>query len=242
MRHFDDLISLGPSCGVKYQIALNGFRRDQPDIMRGHFRAVHATHKHLYRRGSSTHFFDWLVSPFPSVVRLIDRDFAGAFQRRNLEVTGDRNIVLDRSSGLFYYHAFERHGDKLSEREVDLQYPKQRAKHRHCREKLRALLRSDARVLYVVGLSPQQSLVDVQPWHEVLKRHHPRHRYVLLCVRSSWSREVVRQSIVVRHEGRRELLCDITAVNEKPALDSWQFNDGPWQQLLDRFDWRAPAQ
>lgn len=238
LRPFDELVSLGRSCGVKYQIALNGFRRDQPGIMPAHFSSVRLTHKHLYPRGSSGQLFDWLVTPFSSVTRLIDSDFAQLFERRNLEITGDGNVVRDRVSGLLHYHEFRRTGIRLTAQDIDRQYPSQRARLMHYRDKFRSMLNGSARILYVALLAPDQRLIDVEPFHSVLNARHPRHRYMLLCVRQSPAAPL--RPPRIERCGARQLICELTTDNRKPAIDEWQFDDGPWQALLDQFAWKPP--
>jgi hypothetical protein len=238
MRRFDHFISLGRTCGTKYQIALNGFRRDRPsgslaDFDRHlHSRAATATQV----RGRSSHFFDWFVTPFPSAVRLIATGFAHVCERRNLVITGNGNVVHDRGCDVYYYHEFQRSGAVLTERELDAQYAQQRAKLMHYRQKFQKLLRSDARVLYVVGLPVKHRLDVLEKFHEAMAAQHPRHRYVLLCVRHSSAQRVRRRPLLL-HSGRRQIVWDVTSDIDKPPADQWSFNDGPWQEVLDGYGW-----
>ncbi len=238
MRRFDHFISLGGTCGAKYQIGLNGFRRDRPAGAIDEYEDLLYGRKTADIRGRSTHFFDWIVSPFPSVVRLIATRFECVFERENLEITGQGSVVRDRAFDLRFFHDFHGAGPVLTPRELNAQYRHQRSKFMYYRDKFLKLLRSDERVLYVVSLPPRYRLAELASFHEALAAHHPRHRYVLLAVRHSRAAALQTRLTRLRRETRREIVCEVTTASPKPARDRWSFNDAAWQSVLNRYGWR----
>lgn len=237
MLRFDEFVSLGGSCGTKYQIELNGFRRDHPAGSVDEFQQLLYSRQAPSLRGRSRHFFDWIVTPLSSMVRLVATDFRGVFQRKNLVITGRRAVVRDRVLGLSFMHDFQAAGPVLTEAELGRQFKFQRERYLYFRDKFLALARSDKRVMYLIAVSPTTPFFALTGFHDVMTARHPRHRYVLVAVRPSGAPDVAQDRVIIRKRTRREIRCEIHDTVDKPAGEAWSFDDTAWQCLLDRFDW-----
>lgn len=79
-RKFDKVLSLGRACDTAFQI-------------RRHFKQREA------------YPFDWLVTPYPALINLLERDFSGFLLDENLQADG--KYVVDKGSGIAMMHDFE---------------------------------------------------------------------------------------------------------------------------------------
>jgi hypothetical protein len=87
-RRYDKVISIGSNCEVAWNIR-NYLNVDQ------------------------AYPFDWWMTPFNSLIELLDQRFTGLFVARNIHVPPDRGTVVDRHYNLMYHHDFERDADGL---------------------------------------------------------------------------------------------------------------------------------
>ena len=98
MKKFSNVVSLGFSCYVAKDLERMGYRQ-------------------------SSYPFDWVISSFPDVVRLIENGFEENLKLENMEQDAVHgNCYHDRGTGLDYYHDFfpdagtiqQQHDDVLS--------------------------------------------------------------------------------------------------------------------------------
>lgn len=230
-------VSLGNDCRVKYQIALQRSRAEDPHQTVSDFnRRLYAASRS--RDDPGTFFFDWLVTPITAVISCLDEDFGGVFELDDLELmpTGS---VRNRRNGIVFQHNFSKGPDgKVAPDTIGREYDAQRSKVAYLADKNRRLLQGGDRVIYLrVGASDEQ----IKDLAEVIRRRHPGHLFTIVLVR------------MVEGEGRRfEPVCDSVlayAMNnriEKPKDAHWQGDDARWAwffaDLQDRLTERDPIQ
>jgi len=87
-RRYHKIVSIGSNCEVTWNIR-NYFGVDR------------------------AYPFDWWMTPFNSMIQLLDNQFDGLFDGRNIYVPPDRKTVVDKRYNLMYHHDFERDADGL---------------------------------------------------------------------------------------------------------------------------------
>lgn len=80
------LVSLGQACEVGFQIRLHTSKTDSD-------------------------FFDWLITPFDSLMISLDNRFSGLLNSDDLYLQEDRNFVNNRVTGIQYGHVFARNAN-----------------------------------------------------------------------------------------------------------------------------------
>ena len=99
--------------------------------------------------GQQTAFpFDWAISPFAVVTRLLRTDFCGAFLYPGLQIIEDGQVVLDKSTGMAYRHAFSRDQDtgRITRAILEREYASQYEKHLFLLERWRSVVRTEPTV------------------------------------------------------------------------------------------------
>lgn len=87
-RRYHNVVSIGSNCEVTWNIR-NYFNVDR------------------------AYPFDWWMTPFKSMIELLDNRFSGLFKARNIYVPPDRKTVIDKRYNLMYHHDFQRDADGL---------------------------------------------------------------------------------------------------------------------------------
>ena len=85
--------------------------------------------------------FDWVISNFKDVIRLIDNRFAGIFQEVEQDAMHD-NVYHDRQTGLDHYHDF--FPNKSIEEQRRKSPKRKRSRRKSQRKKSRACLKRRA--------------------------------------------------------------------------------------------------
>lgn len=127
---FQQVIGLGQNCRAKFRI------------------------KQVFGRAISKRgVFDWQITPTDAVIEYIRCDFAGMFEREDLEIRD--GIVINRRLGTKHNHEFPK---DLHEEALDALYPMARQKHDAWCAVTKAALRSNLSALVVLGMpvSPAQ--------------------------------------------------------------------------------------
>jgi hypothetical protein len=87
-RRYDRVVSIGSNCEVTWNI-------------RNHFKVDRA------------YPFDWWMTPFNTMIELLENRFTGLFESTNIHVPPDRKTVVDKRYNLMYHHDFHRDADGL---------------------------------------------------------------------------------------------------------------------------------
>jgi hypothetical protein len=109
-------------------------------------------------------FFDNLVIPIESTIRLLDEDFSRILTLRNLSIGmwEGNDSVFDKSHNIFFHHYFHKHGEektisrdgrlhrRIDEEDIPLFLPSVMAQFEYLAEKMRMILRSPHRKFLVV--------------------------------------------------------------------------------------------
>lgn len=229
---FDAMVSLGKGCRPAYQIARSHLRRSAPELTLDQInRAVWRRERTAFPRGAF--FFDWLITPFPALIRCIAEDFAGVFDRSALAVA-EHGLVANRDE-IVFFHAFPKGADGRVEPEsLDALYPKLRAKFDHLAAKTLRVFMGRRRVLYIrAGADPREAGLIAN----AIARRHPRHRFHVL----QFVETAAPKGFLVR--GRRASVVEVDSRVDKPREREWQGNDEAWGAILDRIriDGREPG-
>jgi hypothetical protein len=190
------IVSLGEQCKTAYQI-----RRITGDNNSG--------------------VFDWLVTPFDSLITLIETDFAGFFDLANLQPRSTGRGVTDTSTEVEFHHHFP-HDDagQTIEAEIGPQYPKQRQKFDYLQSKWRELAYADSLLFVRSGVYPLQG---PQRLYQSLQKRFPRAHVRLLMVSQHDPQED-------GHEGNI-ILCTVkNDVGHAP--NGWRGRDEGWDSVL----------
>lgn len=107
------LISLGRACEVGYQIKLHTQKTDGD-------------------------FFDWLITPFDSLITALDRNLENLLNPGDLYLQEDKNFVNNRITGIQYGHVFLRDEAHLIPENFLEDLPRVQQKFEHFRAKFLA--------------------------------------------------------------------------------------------------------
>lgn len=188
------------------------------------------------------HVFDWHLSSHEALTHLLRTDFAGFFDRENLVVTEDRRYVRYEPSGLRVRHLFRPDRDGLMRPElVDQDYPELRARAEHLLERWRATTRSARAVLYVrrdpYDAFTAEQLVELR---DVLRDHHPGHRFALL-----WARDAALPDVAALDGEVAELADGLYMAGvpvPQPRAVHWQGDDAAWDRLFPKLAQLRPLE
>lgn len=81
-------------------------------------------------RNKSASYFDWLGTPLPGLLAILQRGFEGCFEREDLHISPDRTTVHHRQFGLSYRHLFSRlpNTELIDPEALDSEYEEKREK------------------------------------------------------------------------------------------------------------------
>lgn len=163
-KHYDGIVSLGYDCASVHFINFWLARQKNPEIQYDY-----STWEHTSNRPHGGSFlFDWLTTPIDGVLKLFKENFRGFFVRKNLEIV-ERDLdnylcICDKFFGVKCYHypGLDMHykntrgGRRYAERKLHKHCEHQRRKYNYLTNKMRNLLESDLRVLFVLSIVPNQ--------------------------------------------------------------------------------------
>lgn len=122
-RLFQQIVSLGPNCRPKY-----------------HIQRYYG--KHTAKRG----VFDWQITSGAALIRYLQSDFRGMFEREDLSIT-DKGVVVNRRIGTMHHHEFP--SEHADEKTLDTHYATARRNHDTWCATTRSLLTNQAPTLFV---------------------------------------------------------------------------------------------
>lgn len=173
--------------------------------------------------GRAHHFFDWLVTPYAALVRLLETDFAAVFERANLSIEQDGHTVRDAATDILFHHAFSRDADdRIRPETLDAEYPAARAKALHLLGRFRALAESGAPAVLVRldwGAAPEIAAV-----RDLLRRRWPNHGFTLAWVQREIPDPGVELPCVIR--------CQAAAA--PPGPNDWAGLPEEWDRVFAR--------
>ena len=102
-------------------------------------------------RNAAASYFDWLGTPLPGLLQVLEQGFAGCFEREDLEISADQSTVLHKRFGMSYRHLFSRlPGTELVDSTaLDREYNEKRAKMDALAQRWVEMMRGDERLLFV---------------------------------------------------------------------------------------------
>jgi hypothetical protein len=222
---FKDVISVGTSCATKYQIGLKMFKSQFPGRSDDEYRhVVHAAGSKPDFLG--TNVFDWKITPSYAVALQLESGFHGSFERDDLAVMPDGH-VHNTKIGTALPHDFHAGTEgRLTERDLDDQYPEALRKHSYLVKKFLNRLNQPGPYLYVLRDFPDASIVDRIVSCLGASKGHDFH-LLLLGVGESGNYAAISDRI---HTG--SLPVEI----RKPPQYHWEGDDENWDAILGRFE------
>lgn len=226
-----EIISLGYACEAKYQISRHLYFRQHPDGAEEDFRRMLMGRDHG-QRAFERHVFDWQITPFEAVIRYLESDFKGVFERADFAVNGSGEVEHWRLKTR-HPHDFLPMDGVLDARAIDLQYEAARSKFEHLAAKFRTLLQSEAPQLFV--FKQIRIYDDAVRLLELLGGDRP-------------GRDV--KLLFVDYDGQDQMLDAlegrvfrgwVPAQADKPADRQWEGDDARWDGILRPFDLRLPG-
>ncbi|MEE1752021.1 papain-like cysteine peptidase [Streptomyces sp. SP18CS02] len=190
----------------------------------------HCESTHQIRRFTGdhrAHFFDWLDLELASVIEAVDADFRNVLRPGLSEPFDDGTCVLDRGSDIRFFHEFHAHADggRLTRSDVERQLSSVQAKFAHLATRWRAMVASDAHVLYIHhDAFDEADAADLRRLRASLAAQRPGHRFGILWVR--------RTPPSPREAG--SLPDGVTWATTPLVPDRWQGDDGAWDRVLTR--------
>jgi hypothetical protein len=143
---------------------------------------------------SAANMFDWWITPGGALVRLIEQDFEGLFDRDNLAMVGDCKSVANLRYGILHHHDFPRNDEEDRVVEVaDERLERNREKFAYLKRRWDALEENETPVLFVrYGWLMGESLLDGIPANgtdrgpaglmDALDRRFPKLEYRILLI------------------------------------------------------------
>ncbi len=218
-----EAISLGETCSVKFQITRHLYLAAHPQ---GDVDAVReALNTHRAGQVFTRHLFDWQITPAEAVADYLEADFAGVFERADLAVSPDWEVIHRR---LHTRHPHDFHASDpaagLTTADLDAQYAAARGRFEHLAERFRHLLRRPGRFLYVLSRWP-----DAHTAGRILASlsRASGHEATLLCA------EVAGRAIDPA-AGPHLLSATLPARIDKPEPRQWEGDDAGWEAIFAR--------
>ena len=87
-RQYQKIVSLGSNCEITWNI-------------RSYFGIEEA------------YPFDWWMTPYHSLLKILDNNFEGLFDEQNIRIATDKLTVVDKKYNILYHHDFERDEEGL---------------------------------------------------------------------------------------------------------------------------------
>lgn len=157
---YDNYVSLGSNCEPAFQ-----FRR-----LWGH---------------DVSGFFNWMVTPLPALIGVIDADFQGLFERDKLEPVHEHTMVRDTRFGVIFHSPFHgRIGTTFDGPDFDRLHDVFLAKLAYLAAKFRANALSGAETLYVLKTDLPDARAQAARLRDLLLARYPGHRFDLLVLQS----------------------------------------------------------
>lgn len=161
---YDNYVSLGRNCEVAFQ-----FRR-------------------LLGKDVA-YYFNWLWTPLGSLIRILDNDFAGAFEKDQLEAMRG-GMVLDHAYGIRYHSPFWKElGTDLSGARFHELHAQAMGKIDLFKHRFRSLAQSPNKVLYFITTTEPDAREKAAEVRTVLAARYPRHDFQVLVLMTEDKRE-----------------------------------------------------
>lgn len=161
---YDNYVSLGRNCEVAFQ-----FRR-------------------LLGKDVA-YYFNWLWTPLNSLVHIINNDFAGVFEKDQLEAT-QGGMVLDRAYGIKYHSPFWKElGTDLSGARFHELHAQAMSKIELFKHRFRTLGQSPKKVLYFITTAELDARERAAEVRDILAARYPRHDFRVLVLMTEDRRE-----------------------------------------------------
>lgn len=139
-------VSLGFACETKYQLSRHIYFRQHPDGDESDFRRMLMANDYG-QRVFERHIFDWQITPFEALIRYLESDFQGVFERDDLAAA--EGEVEHRTLRTRHPHDFHALDGVLDARAIDAQYAAARSKFDYLAQKFRRLMADETPKLYV---------------------------------------------------------------------------------------------
>jgi len=195
----DRIVSIGDDCSAAYQI-----RR--------------------YTGIDTPLIFDWLGSPPKVLTQLIEGDFAGFFERRNLVISDLRDTVTDTGCGAVHPHAFSHDGQNgITEAIIDAEYGSVRRRYDWLIDQWRMLGDNACLGFVRTARGNGESATELL---DSLSRRFPASEIFLLLFRRGLAHDVTISGNV--------MIYDVSH-DAGPAPNYWQGDDSNWDDALARF-------
>jgi hypothetical protein len=165
-------------------------------------------------------YFNWLFTPLPSLVAILDNNFKDTFLKENLEPNPNYTMVKDTLYGNSYHSPFyKKIGTAFSGEEFDALYEEEYSKVMYLKEKFRNIARSSEKVLYMMVVHMAEPKEHVLKLRDILKRDYPTHDFDILVIREQKNQEPDwnEPHIIQRYT---EYFAPIAAA-DKPDIAAW---------------------
>jgi hypothetical protein len=202
-RGFTRVISLGSACTTKFQIA-----------------------RTLPQYDDGTNIFDWQVTPCWATAAYIESDFDGIFEREDLEVENRHGSARNRKFDVLHSHAFCATGERLTEVDIDAQYPEARNKIDYLAAKFRKIFADCGPVLYVMCAIPPAD--EVAKLIRAIKRRASSQLFHLACVGMTG----VNHDHDLSEFGGSVSRAFVNLPSKKSADRQWEGDDETWESVL----------
>jgi hypothetical protein len=221
-------VSLGQTCGTRYQLVRHAFFRLFPDDGYEDFRRCVFDPANA-KANFDTLIFDWQITQIFAVSYYLENDFQGIFERKDLAVTGDSNNLCNTRHLTTHPHSIHPRGEVLTEAELDEGYAEARAKIEHLAQKFRRQLTDTEPRLYVFNQMPDPD--NAERLRRALARA-ARHPFRILFAGSDPT-----HAEALAREPYFDVRILPSAVDKPPGRD-WEGDDAQWQAILDSYELR----
>jgi len=220
---FDNVISLGVDCRVRFQISR-------------YFEGRHAMpNKPAEDDGQTpaailkgTHFFDWNVTWFWQVVRCLEAQFAGVLDIDTLKpLPNNPDAAVDGKYEFQFFHLFHTHEGLSFTQMVHEQFAGVQSKVHYLRDKLLKHLSAENPTIYV---RCQATAVEGRRFCEVIHNTYPHHRFHLMIVEMGDETQGF-----TLHEEDFSIYTMASAVN-KPPQAQWTGDDAEWSRFFEAIE------
>ncbi len=224
-RKYTRVVSLGAMCATKYQVMRTIYYRREVLGSKQEFQKRLIKDSHFISAFGSG-IFDWQITPAQAVNSYFRSEFTNTMMLEDLDVPENGATVLNRRLQTQHPHDFKAiiPGQRLTLKDVELQFPKMSKKRQYLESKMRDLVRSDAVTLYVAYGMWQVPILE--EFVDILETQYRDHDWRLLLLSTQrFSPEYARFE-------RRVVCKQLSDVMTKPVIDHWQGDDYSWDQVL----------
>ena len=164
MKHYDRYVSLGYDCASTHFLNFWLASLKNQEIQYNWNSWQHMSNKSY----GGSFLFDWLNIPINGVLKLFKENFCGLFERENLEITerdcDDYLCVYDKFFDVKFYHFTgidmtyrnTKGGRQKAETKLNKNFSKHKSKYNYLSNKMKKLVDSDLKILFVIGIVPSQ--------------------------------------------------------------------------------------